>query len=369
MWVGPLFAAASALNLVAGCETRVAPPEIETARTNVPELQRHAVSDGAHELTHDFGVIQPNVTEKCRFEIANPTSSPWTFKQTNAALCCVRPTISGPLIDAGGVGWVDVSYKAPAKEGDDLRAVDVVFTEPDAPSLRLLIRAAIREQLYAFPESIDYSGVGPDKQLVANLQVRNYSGAKWHRLFAQASEAWINLDVGPELPVARQSGDAPLEAWMVAVAVDPGALTPGMHGGTVRLSGDGYHRDVPVKIEVLPPIAAIPSQLFFGRVAAGQLVERHIALMFTEAAAPAVPASISTTHGLANDLEVSIEKGRNARHFRLLARFHPVSLRGSITGTLHVTAGDHGIEIPVIASVDGGAGTGILLDDEGDNAR
>lgn len=283
--------------------------------------------------------------------IHNHSQSRWTFIRVATGCSCVRPKISRPYIDAGGTGSIDISYKAGAKEVDDSRTVDVAFKEGAAPQLRLVTRASIRQPLYANPHTLIYSGVASDERLLSSIHVYNYSATKWSRLVVEPSEKWICCDLRAELKAPATNGRAPSQVWRIAVAVVPCKLTPGMHRASVRLRGGEVERVIPIEIDLVPPVAAIPTQLFFGKGAPGEIIERQVNLVFTEAAAPPDPATIQLEHTLGKDLEVTIKRGHSPRYCCVVARFHPSSTAGSVRSVLHVESGNHKLDIPLIAAV------------------
>lgn len=305
-------------------------------------------------LDHDFGIIQPDSIQTHRFAIANPSAYRWNFERTSTTCSCVRPTISGPYIEPHSTGWVDVRYKAPSKEVDDTRAIDITFNEPDTPRLRLVTRASIRQFLHAFPGSILLSRVAGDVCLPVDVEIRNYSSTRWKQLSALSHDAWVSCYDPAEVDTARGKGEAhagPLQLWRLSIILDPRKLRLGTHRSTISLNGGGYHRDLPVDVRLVPPVSAVPSQLFFGEIATRGHAEREIKLVFTDAAAPTDATRILATHDLGDALQVTLQRGTSRRYWRLLATFRPNASHGTIHDALHIATADHVLEIPITASV------------------
>lgn len=96
-------------------------------------------------------MVRPAAPQGHTYRIANPTAGPWTFDRFRTTCGCTVADISAEVVPPGGVAEVRFAYTPPAEPADDRRAIDVVFQEPAAPAVRLVVAARVRHPRTVLP--------------------------------------------------------------------------------------------------------------------------------------------------------------------------------------------------------------------------
>jgi hypothetical protein len=295
-----------------------------------------------HVLQHDFGLLRPGQKVAYRFPIANPTEKRWTFAGFKTSCTCTITGASAEAIDAGKTESVEVVYVAPGKSADVRQWVGVRFAEPDAPFIRLEIRANVREPVTAQPAELRFARVGKGQPLEAALEIYNYSEAAFSGITLRPTQPWLTVhSLQAVEPSATDQALRPRQAWRAVVRMATGGLPTGSNTAALDVQADdgaGPGKSVPVELCVASPVDAIPAQFFFGRVAPGKPVTHRVAFHFTPGAAPPDPKDAVLSHDLGPGLTLNWAKVHSER-WDLVATFTaPPEKKGqTVEGLVKVT--------------------------------
>lgn len=326
--------------LLAGCAAQDAPPSVEESASASP----------VRRLTHDFGVVPPAKPQRCEFRIENTSAEQWTFAQFRMGCSCTVPEITTEVIAPGSHAVVTVHYKPPGESGDDVRTVDVHFQELAAPIVQLEIQAKVREPVTVLPLRVKFLRAAHGQRLQSNLVVCNYTKSDLPDPTPTCLSNWVV--VGAPRKDLLSAGDAARQQWSVPITVDTAKLTPGTHEAPVTFArGKGKNEtiQIPVEVQVVPPLEPTPSQLFFGTVKPGQ----PISVTFVVRSNTGEPAdNIQTAHDLGDQLTLTrtVATATTATWTATLTPKGTAPIRGTVT--LRSTTGKApATEMPVIARV------------------
>ncbi|MEX2121948.1 MAG: DUF1573 domain-containing protein [Pirellulales bacterium] len=370
-WIAALLVATVAIGATSYIQERPQPGQPRFVRVPV---QRNIVRDAptalqdalplsaSLRLSHDLGVVAPYTTHTCRFSIPNRTNSLWTFKQVDVTCTCTVPRISGTAIEPGGHGYVDVRYRAPSKEFDDQRLLHVHFAERGAPAISLQVRAKVRELISFSSPAILFGAIGSNANAQAHFDILNYSVTPWSSVRVLPTAEWLTCDIRPELSLNPSAGPGgPRQAWRVIVNVRTKDLDIGPHQGhidvAVQTSNGPLVRRQKAILEVYPPVTVVPSQLFFGQIAARESVARKLLLRFIARELPDTVRHIHIRHDVGDELTVTTERISNTMH-QVVAELAPETGRSrSLRGAVYISFGNGfpELKVPVTATVEGAA--------------
>jgi hypothetical protein len=265
-------------------------------------------------LEHDFGLVRPLAAVLHAFEVRNQTAQRWTLESIGTTCVCTVAEVSAKSIAPGATERFTVNYQAGGEPGDASQGVTLRFRESDAPTVHLQVRAAIRAPLTAFPKDVVLGDVGQGQPADGTFSVHNYSDRDWSGLAVQAAPPWLAVQVTP-VPVDSEAieapGVVPRQLCRVTVSANTAGLAPRGYLESLKLAADGLPAgvepivgEVPVELAVNAPVEASPSQVFFGRIAAGQPATEEVVLSFWPGYAPNDASEISATCDSAHPVEL-----------------------------------------------------------------
>ncbi|MDA1052503.1 MAG: DUF1573 domain-containing protein [Planctomycetota bacterium] len=300
--------------MLSGCQ----PDPVSLLKTPAPKEQGATSTDIT--IAHDFGVVAPNSLNVHRYPIENKSSTPWTPKVVKVSCTCTAPSMSSNVFLPGETNWVEVEYRAASKSADDLRDIAVVFHEPEAPTIKLVVQAAIRSPITAVPAELNFGDLREGKQATRYVEITNWSRQPWTNLVADSESPWLQVDLQRiEAPSAGDLAEAgeevdsartPTEVWRATVAIEIGKLADSTQTAQIflrtseselRLDADDWLA-VPVVARRIPSIRLIPGDLHFGIVRPGEPRVQAVRVVFADTFEGA--EEIQLVSNLENDLDV-----------------------------------------------------------------
>jgi hypothetical protein len=261
---------------------------------------------------------------------------------------------SSPIIPPQGTAEVEVRYRAPQGNKDQVHRVMVEFKE-DAPMVCLQIRSRVREALCIFPEKVQFDRVGRGQQAERSCEVYNYGDRDIEITSIASSYSWLTGSA--QFIRSRSDPKEPRQTWLLTVRVSANGLGPGKHQGLVKIqtsSGETKSKALPVEVTVSSPLEAIPGQVFLGTVQPGSANRYRLLLHFTPESSPRSVEEISVEHNLGAELQVSCEQRGNDRYELAVVYKPKVDSEGFVEGIIHVTVEKDGVpalDIPFSARV------------------
>ncbi len=264
---------------------------------------------GVRAIEHQFGILKPKERVEHRFAIHNDTETAWTISRIINTCSCTALAVSEPVVAPGSEQVVTVSYQAGAVTQDDTRRVVMLFEEPVAPRIALVVKAKIREPITCLPRELDFTDIGKGRVSEGNFELQNFSDDDWSGVALESAADWLTIAA---TPLDYEANDEPpRQVWRVRVSADGSAMPTGSHKTKIVVTTEGSEglvKEVPVRGNVISPVVAIPEQFFFGTVGVGEEVERIVTLRFTPDAIPANPETVTLDHNLGEVFELEWEK-------------------------------------------------------------
>lgn len=289
-------------------------------------------------LEKDFGLLRPNEEVTGTFELKNTADTVWTLKQIQNSCSCTTASISKKRLQPGETSEIAVVYHAGGSTQDAVKHLRVDFTEADAPVALLTIKAKIRKPLSASVADLQVRTSGDQQAGKGAFEVFNYTTAPWPTPRVTPSVDWLTAEVSKidSEPGTVTNGE-PLEGWRVDVAADMQRREYGRHRGDLRVeAGDASENVItlPVTVDVVRPLNAVPESLFLGSVPAGKTVQKSVRLIATAGAKPIRldNLQVSSESKLVSNLEL---EDVATRTFRLQAVFTPEKA-GLTEGTISI---------------------------------
>jgi len=306
-------------------------------------------------IEHDFGVVlSRGEALRHRFAVRNDTDDAWTFRQIRAPCACTVGELDSPTIAAHSTGYVTVTYHPPSSTKDDARFVYVVFREPGAPVVRLLVTARCRLPMTVSTDALAIHAGSRGKDVQTTFEVENFSGEDWRTLDVRGRDEW--LTAASSLVRSGSKEREPRQVWRVDVCALCSALPPGRHESQLAVEARGAQPEsqiVPVSLEIPAPVEATPRQLFYGTVARGTGATRRLLIRFGSDVPPPPLDEISIHSDLGHDLDFAwINSQGNV--WSLDATIRSEAHEGFLKGSVCIefaTREIPSIEIPVLALV------------------
>lgn len=293
-----------------------------------------------------------------RLIFITPPINPGRYRQLNTIAFVRFSTSSSPVIRPDSTEQVTVKYRAPRQSGDDdYRTVRVRFAENGTPVVVLGVRASARAELTVYPRQATIRG-NPGERSLGSFEVHNFSEHDWDSIDVKCSGEWFTAEVLAIPADARSSRLQPRQKWRVAYTVQTSELPLGMYEEKVQIAGKGTsdsQNEFELVVQVETPVAAIPSQFFFGVVASGEKAESTVTVHFRhEADIPLGPQSVSVRHSLPDGFQTQWRK-TDGKNWELVGIFDAGSDVGTVRGKVEIDFPENDrlskVVIPILAIV------------------
>ncbi|MCA9125100.1 MAG: DUF1573 domain-containing protein [Planctomycetales bacterium] len=299
-------------------------------------LENNLPKSAPLSIRHDFGVVRPSSKHEHTFTLANTSEEVWTFAAIENSCTCMVSIPETEQIPPGGSGRITVTYNAKGVTRDDKTTVEVRFWESSAPFWELTVTAKVREPMTVRPDSLMLE-VDPGTSRDEVFEITNFSETSWDAPNIVSSHSWLTTQVS-ELPLSdpQIEGDA-RQAWRVALNASPPSSVNGhVTVNLLTLVGqEEYSRNIPVEVRVRQPVVLIPSELFFGRVAASSECSREAVIRFRREVDDAQLSLKRITHTLGDLLDCELRR-RNSRECVLSVTLRSEDQSGLLEGQIYI---------------------------------
>ncbi len=204
-----------------------------------------------------------------------------------------------------------------------------------------------------FPDAVSFPQFGRNTNRRADVDIQNFGKEHWASLNVESTAEWV--DVVSERTYVAPGDTLPREIWRAVVSANSSSLGPGRHEALVTVKPDGAptgaSRGIPVVATVVSPVSAIPAQLFFGRVVAGESATKSITLRFSPGAMPRTTDLVAISHRLGGDLQIKLRK-RDSLNWELEAELTMSSATSISNESVELAFGDSQLprlELPIYA--------------------
>lgn len=335
-----------------GCESSEV-PQLLPAYAPASETSS---GENANSVFHDFGVVRPGERVTHAFPIRNSDIAVRTIGAIQSGCACTATRATSMVIAPGATEWIEVIYRAPKATADDEQSVIVQFGDEELPDVVLKVRARVREALAAVPDSVVLRASSSSRSPEGSLTLRNYTNTLWDSVEVESSAAWLSAELYPlPAPASPSSAHAAQQLWRAVLRAESQSLTAGDHAATLRffVPGTEYEKRAVVRLDVRPPVATAPTQLFFGECSPGARVSRTIRFVFDQQLAPAAAEFASVENPLEERLALRW-KQISATVWALEAELHAGARTEELNTELRFVFADMSIDaitIPVRALV------------------
>jgi hypothetical protein len=276
-----------------------------------------------------FGTTAPGKEMKHRLEITNSTAEPWTLRHFNPTCSCTVGKLPSNTVKPGETASLEVTYRAPLREGRASARVMIEFAEPTSPVIQLEIHGEVRSLLSADPPSLELDYPSPGKPSSRTIALRNHSDRDVEITRVEAPE-WLQTEVRPAA--------GPGKAWELIVHARPPKPHSAAETATlvVHTNSEGVGPAL-IDVRLKAPLTASPDQLAFGTVEVGKSVEKRIQLEVAPSLGELTEKDlVFTPPNWGDDLKARVEKQSSPRQFVLLVRFQPQRPLGALAGELEI---------------------------------
>jgi hypothetical protein len=300
--------------------------------------------------TWDFGTSLPGKEMGHRFKITNPGSEPWTLRRVTPSCACTVGKLPSDTVRPGETAWLEVTYRAPPRDGKVSGYVMVEFDEP-GPELQLMIAGEVRGLLAVDPPDLvfDYPPPGTRPSRTVTLRNRGDRDVKITRVEAPK---WLPTKVRPA--EGPGPGGRPGQAWELVVQADAGELRTASGSATLAV-----HTDTPevgpayIGVRLEASLEATPDRLALVAVGPGKAdLKGRVLLKAGPGLGELTEKDLVVTHDLGDELDVEVHKEKAPRQFALSVRFRPKRARGEVEGELEIKTRKGGfppVRVPVSA--------------------
>jgi hypothetical protein len=289
-------------------------------------------------VEHDFGMIGGARELTNRFKIHNHSDHVWTIEEVETSCSCmVAEKTTKKTIEPYADGFIDVTYYSPAVAGPIKRDLLVKIAEPDAPVIRLVVRAHVRATGTVSRSKIDIrtSQMNVDKVITEELILMTDDVAV-HSITLKEAIPWLECAyIATEVPGQYQ----------LACTIHPGEARLGNNIGYIEIYGhspdssieDELLSSVRIALTVSADLDAIPDRLFYGRIAPHSTTTKQLFLRFFDAKLRDLHLieQLEIKHQLGDQLLINVEK--EGSEWKLRATFSP-NQDGIVSEMISVTA-------------------------------
>src|SRR5262249_11948669 len=173
--------------------------------------------------------------KKRSYEITNTADEPWTLKHLTATCSCASAELSAKTIAPGETARLEVTYRAPRRDGRVGGNIMVEFAERTSPILQLNVQGEVRSLLAADPPSVVFEYAPPGTPSSRTVTRRNRGERRVPVTRVEAPE-WLRTELRPLDGTGKE--DRPKQAWELVVQADPSKLPSASGSGTLAVRTD-----------------------------------------------------------------------------------------------------------------------------------
>lgn len=270
--IGGVLAVASLANLCGALPPPL--PPLPREEVGLKPASSRMVFD---EIEHDFGTILDIEDQEKVFRFTNAGRDPLIIGEIKSTCGCTVPDIQKKIYRPGEAGELTVRYNPHHKRGFDSRSVTIETNDSTQPSVRLTIKAHVKQLIVIEPTMLQFGQVDKGKSKQMEIYVGGRTEDFKVTLATTTMPDVYTVEVG-ETEVREIGLDKEqLRATKLILTLRPDAPV-GMH--TAELTIRTNDERVPVErtqalSQVLGDLSVVPPRLSLGRVEPGQPFSRE----------------------------------------------------------------------------------------------
>jgi hypothetical protein len=257
--------------------------------------------DMFEEKEKDFGVSPKGTTLIHYFRFTNNTNQTVTLGQPRVSCGCVTPALTknrlAPGETAAVIAYMD-TRRIPNAGVTKSVIVFVPFLSPTFEEVALKVTTVTRDDLMMSPDVLAFGTVNKGKGAKVSTKVTFTSDPNWEVKKASSTGAFVN----PEFKLASRNGT--LVTYDVTATLDKdcpaGNWTSDVYLETSNPAVAKLR--VPVTVNVVASVAALPENVSFGDVRMGTAPEQKVTIQST------TPFRVLGVKGADDQLSVSVDK-------------------------------------------------------------
>jgi hypothetical protein len=258
-------------------------------------------ADMFEEKEKDFGVSPKGTVLIHYFRFTNNTNQTVTLGQPRVSCGCVTPALTKNRLAPGETGVVIAYMDTRRIQNAGVTRTVIVFVPfltPTFEEVPLRVSTVTRDDLMMSPDTLAFGTVSRGKGAKVSTKVTFTSDASWELKKATSTGAFVN----PEFKLASRNGslvtydvtatldrDCPAGNWTSEVFLDTS------NAAVARLR-------LPVTVNVVASVAALPENVSFGDVRVGTAPEQKVTIQST------TPFKILGVKGADDQLSVLVDK-------------------------------------------------------------
>jgi hypothetical protein len=285
-------------------------------------------ADMFEEKEKDFGVSPKGTTLIHYFRFTNNTNQTVTLGQPRVSCGCVTPALTKNRLAPGESGVVIAYMDTRRIQNAGVTKSVIVFVPFQSPTFEevaLKVTTVTRDDLMMSPDTLAFGNVTKGKGAKVTTKVTFTSDPNWEVKKATSTGAYVE----PEFKLASRSGT--IVTYDVTATLDKecpaGNWTSDVYLETSN-AAVGKLR-VPVTVNVVAPVAALPEAVAFGDVKVGSAPAQKVTIQST------TPFKILGVKGADDQLSVSVDKDASQAVHTLTIAASPKAA-GGFTRTVEI---------------------------------
>lgn len=287
-------------------------------------------------LSWDMGIVRPGAKLEHRFEFVNDTDVSWSVKFVTPDCKCAVGEFTSRTIKPKEKSYLQVTFRADAREGPTLGTIGVDFHEIEAPRFALYVRGEVRKPFSAVPDRVDFGKLGPADQTQRVFELRNYTDKDIAMPLLVVPD-WVRAEA--KLAEKKADNDRSRQTWVVELHAEPGKLKNRADPGAVIVKVEGQDDvvTVPLLLKMKAPLEPLPGEIVFDDFRPGQATERTLLLELYPELGSLTEKDFALSHDLGDEFTAVVAKKLGTHRVQLALRYEPKAAYTSIEGTLTVT--------------------------------
>lgn len=258
-------------------------------------------ADMFEEKEKDFGVSPKGTTLVHYFRFTNNTNQTVTLGQPRVSCGCVTPALTKNRLAPGESAAVIASMDTRRIQNAGVTKSVIVFVPFQTPTFEevaLKVTTVTRDDLMMSPDTLAFGNVTKGKGGKVSTKVTFTSDPNWEVKKASSTGAFVN----PEFKLASRNGT--VVTYDVTATLDPDCPAGNWISDVyIETSNTAVAKlRIPVTVNVVAPVAVLPSAVSFGDVQMGSAPEQKVTIQ------SATPFKILGVKGADDQLSVSVDK-------------------------------------------------------------
>lgn len=314
------------------------PPPLPPVTTPEGQLTPAASRIEFDHVEENFGTIMDNEVQKTAFHFTNTGRDPLIIGEVKSTCGCTVPDIVKKVYQPGESGEIKVEYNPHNKRGHDSRSITVQTNDASQQSVKLTIKAHVKQLLILDPTMLQFGQVDKQKSKTMEIWVAGRTeDFKVTHATTNMPEVY-SVEVGDtemrEVGLEKEN----LRATKLVITLRADAPV-GMH--TAELTVRTTDERVPVEraqvlSQVMGDLAVVPPRISLGRIEPGASFNREFRIQ-SRSGQPFKISNVETTDSTADvTFEFMPEDPKNPIVWRVVMTGTPKANERRIIGQIMV---------------------------------